>query len=78
MVKTRKTTDQDTMYECEGNARAWRESVRISIAALGQGDYFIHDNTHNATHYYNHNLVTPSWSRKLETTTIVGNHTFQK
>ena len=61
-----------------GNARAWRESVRISIAALGQGDYFIHDNTHNATHYYNHNLVTPSWSRKLETTTIVGNHTFQK
>tara|TARA_B110000503_G_scaffold40526_1_gene66591 strand:+ start:1074 stop:1730 length:657 start_codon:yes stop_codon:yes gene_type:complete len=62
----------------EGNARAWRESVRISIAALGQGDYFIHDNTHNATHYYNHNLVTPSWSRKLETTTIVGNHTFQK
>ena len=62
----------------EGNARAWRESVRIAIATLGQGDYFIKDNTGGATHYYNHNLVDPHWAGSFETTAVIGNHTFKK
>ena len=62
----------------EGNARAWRESVRIAIATLGQGDYIINDNTGGATHYYNHNLVDPHWSDNYKTTAVIGNHTFKK
>ena len=62
----------------EGNARAWRESVRIAIAALGQGDYIIKDNTLGATHYYNHNLVDPHWAGAYTTTAVIGNHTFKK
>ena len=62
----------------EGNARAWRESVRIAIATLGQGDYFIKDNTGGATHYYHHNLVDPHWAGSFETTAVIGNHTFKK
>ena len=62
----------------EGNARAWRESVRIAIATLAQGDYIIKDNTFGATHYYNHNLVDPNWSDSYKTTAVIGNHTFKK
>ena len=62
----------------EGNARAWRESVRIAIATLAQGDYIIKDNTDGATHYYNHNLVDPHWADSYTTTAVVGNHTFKK
>jgi spore germination cell wall hydrolase CwlJ-like protein len=69
---------EQTGETIEGNARAWRESVRIAIAALGQGDYIIRDNTLGATHYYNHNLVDPNWADSFETTVVIGNHTFKK
>ena len=69
---------EQTGETIEGNARAWRESVRIAIAALGQGDYVIRDNTLGATHYYNHNLVDPHWAGSFKTTVVIGNHTFKK
>ena len=69
---------EQTGETIEGNARAWRESVRIAIAALGQGDYIIRVNTLGATHYYNHNLVDPNWADSFETTVVIGNHTFKK
>ena len=62
----------------EGNARAWRESVRIAIYTLGYGGFRVNDNTAGAVYYYAHNLVYPSWADKKELTVIIGNHTFMK
>ena len=62
----------------EGNARAWRESVRIAIYTLGYGGFRVNDNTAGAVYYYAHNLVYPSWADKKTLTVIIGNHTFMK
>ena len=62
----------------EGNARAWRESVRIAIYTLGYGGFRVNDNTDGAVYYYAHNLVYPSWADQKALTVIIGNHTFMK
>lgn len=31
-----------------------------------------------ANHYFNHNLVSPSWMKGMEVVKIIGNHTFLK
>ena len=62
----------------EGNARAWRESVRIAIWTLGQGEATLKDNTNGAVFYYNHNLVDPYWASVKEYLGQIGNHTFMK
>ena len=62
----------------EGNARAWRESVRIAIYTLGYGGFRVNDNTEGAVYYYAHNLVYPAWADKKALTVIIGNHTFMK
>lgn len=62
----------------EANARAWRDAVKVAIYTLGYGSYRVNDNTHGAVFYYNHHLVTPSWSHEKEFINIIGNHTFMK
>ena len=62
-----------------GNARAWTDSLMIASLTLGYGDHLaLRDNTQGAVFYYNHNLVTPSWSGKKTYIRIIGNHTFMK
>jgi N-acetylmuramoyl-L-alanine amidase len=36
------------------------------------------DPTQSATHYYAHDKVTPSWSKRFDVTTVIGSHTFQR
>ena len=62
----------------EGNARAWREAVRIAIYTLGYGGFRVNDNTDGAVYYYAHNLVYPTWADQKDLTVIIGNHTFMK
>ena len=62
----------------EGNARAWREAVRIAIYTLGYGGFRVNDNTDGAVYYYAHNLVYPTWADQKALTVIIGNHTFMK
>jgi spore germination cell wall hydrolase CwlJ-like protein len=62
----------------EGNARAWRDSVRLAIATVGEGDMLLKDNTKGALFYYNHNLVDPHWAESKEYIGVIGNHTFMK
>ena len=62
----------------EGNARAWREAVRISIYVHGHGGFRVNDNTKGAVYYYAHNLVYPKWADHKDLTVIIGNHTFMK
>ena len=62
----------------EGNARAWREAVRISIYVHGHGGFRVNDNTKGAVYYYAHNLVYPTWADHKDLTVIIGNHTFMK
>ena len=62
----------------EGNARAWREAVRISIYVHGHGGFRVNDNTKGAVYYYAHNLVYPTWADQKDLTVIIGNHTFMK
>tara|TARA_B100001105_G_C22278418_1_gene394190 strand:- start:348 stop:884 length:537 start_codon:yes stop_codon:yes gene_type:complete len=57
----------------EANMRDWRRSVEVSIQAM---DGWSRDVSGGATHYYNHNISTPSWSTIYPTTTVIENHTF--
>ena len=62
-----------------GNARAWTDSLMIASLTLGHGDHLaLRDNTQGAVFYYNHNLVTPSWSGKKTYIKTISNHTFMK
>ena len=47
------------------------------MTAIQVTDGWSRDITNGATHYFNHNISTPSWSTIYPTTIIVGNHTFQ-
>ena len=51
----------------------WRRSVETAIQVM---DGWSRDVSYGATHYYNHNISTPSWSMVYPTTIIIGNHTF--
>jgi len=55
------------------NIRDWQNSVATAIQV---SDGWSRDITYDATHYYNHNLSTPSWSTVYPVTTVIGNHTF--
>ena len=59
----------------EPNMRDWRISVQVAIKMV-ERDIWYRDPTSGATHYYNHNLSTPSWSRVYPVQTVIGNHTF--
>jgi spore germination cell wall hydrolase CwlJ-like protein len=59
----------------EPNMRDWRISVQVAIKMV-EKDIWYRDPTRGATHYYNHNLSTPSWSRVYPVSIVVGNHTF--
>ena len=63
----------------EGNARAWRESVRMALAVMDlEKTFTVDDNTNGALYYYNHNLVYPYWADHMELIGVLGNHTFMK
>ena len=63
----------------EGNARAWRESVRVALAVMDlEKTFTVGDNTNGALYYYNHNLVYPYWADHMELIGVLGNHTFMK
>ena len=57
----------------EPNMRDWRRSVETAIQVM---DGWSRDVSGGATHYYNHNISTPSWSTVYPTTTVIENHTF--
>ncbi len=63
----------------EGNARAWRESVRMALAVMDlEKTFTVDDNTNGALYYYNHNLVYPYWADHMELIGVLGNHTCMK
>lgn len=55
------------------NIRDWQNSVDTAIQVT---DGWSRDITKDATHYYNHNISTPSWSTVYPVTIVIGNHTF--
>tara|TARA_B100000927_G_scaffold254327_1_gene220515 strand:+ start:751 stop:1290 length:540 start_codon:yes stop_codon:yes gene_type:complete len=55
------------------NIRDWQHSVATAMQVTNS---WSRDITKGATHYYNHNISTPSWSTVYPVTIIVGNHTF--
>ena len=55
------------------NVRDWEHSVSTAIQVMNG---YSRDFTKGATHYYNHNISTPSWSTVYPVTVVVGNHTF--
>jgi spore germination cell wall hydrolase CwlJ-like protein len=57
----------------EPNMIDWRRSVETAIQVM---DGWSRDVSYGATHYFNHNISTPSWSTVYPTTIIIGNHTF--
>jgi len=73
-------TDKPFLFNAKGekhksNSAAYRQS---SVAAMLVQLNLIKDITGGATHYYAHNLVTPSWAKSMYVTAIIGNHTFLK
>lgn len=59
----------------KSNIRDWEHSVEVAMMVY---NYWTRDITKGATHYYNHNISTPSWSTVYPVTLVVGNHTFLK
>lgn len=57
------------------DSASWKDSLKIAVDVF---DKRIQDPTNGATHYYNHNIVTPRWSYQLAMTTRIENHTFHK
>ena len=55
------------------NVRDWEHSVATAIQVMNG---YSRDFTKGATHYYNHNISTPSWSTVYPVSIVVGNHTF--
>ncbi len=66
---------------CDGNSDRirshdeWIKSMRIAFQVLSGRT---RDPTHGATHYFNYNIVSPDWSRRLVQTATIGNHSFHK
>ena len=58
----------------EPNMRDWQTSMQVAIKLQERKWY--RDPTRGATHYYNHNISTPSWSTVYPVTIVVENHTF--
>lgn len=56
------------------NMRDWITSVQVAMKLRERVWYL--DPTRGATHYYNHNISTPSWSTVYPVTLVVENHTF--
>lgn len=55
--------------------QAYQKALMIALLAMvGQSD----DPTDGATHYFAHRQVTPGWSRRMETTAVIGGHTFKR
>jgi spore germination cell wall hydrolase CwlJ-like protein len=69
---------ESTGETIEGNARAWQDSVNVALWTTGYGSIQVEDNTKGAVFYYNHHLVTPSWSKTRTYIGVLGNHTFMK
>lgn len=44
------------------------------LAMIGKSE----DPTDGATHYFAHRQVTPRWSKQMQTTAIIGGHTFKR
>ena len=59
----------------EPNMRDWVTSVQVAIKLMERNVWY-RDPTKGATHYYNHNISTPSWSTVYPVTIVVENHTF--
>lgn len=57
----------------EVNANAFKTATIVAIEALkGERE----DNTLGSTHYYNYNLVDPTWAKVYTVTVTHGNHRF--
>jgi spore germination cell wall hydrolase CwlJ-like protein len=54
---------------------AWAESMRIAFRVM-RGEQ--PDPTNGATHYYNHNVVSPAWRNAYALTTVIENHSFYR
>jgi len=59
----------------DGNATAWRDSINVALFVIA-GE--LRDPTNGADHYFNHNLVNPSWAVAMTKTKVIGNHSFFK
>lgn len=59
----------------EPNMRDWVTSVQVAIKLM-EREVWYRDPTKGATHYYNYNISTPSWSSVYPETITVGNHRF--
>jgi spore germination cell wall hydrolase CwlJ-like protein len=59
----------------EPNMRDWVTSMQVAIKLMERNMWY-RDPTRGATHYYNHNISTPSWSTVYPVTIVVENHTF--
>lgn len=58
----------------EPNMRDWVTSVQVAMKLRERVWYL--DPTRGSTHYYNHNISTPSWSTVYPVRLVVENHTF--
>jgi spore germination cell wall hydrolase CwlJ-like protein len=55
------------------NITDWEHSVETAIQVT---DGWSRDVTKGATHYYNYNISTPSWSTVYPESAVIGNHRF--
>jgi spore germination cell wall hydrolase CwlJ-like protein len=55
------------------NVTDWENSVETAIQVM---DGWSRDVTRGATHYYNYNISTPSWSTVYPESATIGNHRF--
>ena len=55
------------------NMEAWKQSVQVALLSM-KGITI--DPTSGATHYYNHNISSPSWGTAYPVSAQIYNHTF--
>lgn len=55
--------------------KSWEDSIKIATE-LVKGVFKPLTELKDATHYYNHKIVNPSWGKKLRNPVIIGNHRF--
>lgn len=53
----------------------WKKSLTIAVDVFNGK---VSDPTKGATHYFNYNIVSPSWRHQLAHTVVIKNHTFYK
>jgi spore germination cell wall hydrolase CwlJ-like protein len=64
----------DRKYKPIGpNMEAWKQSVQVALLSM-KGITI--DPTSGATHYYNHNISSPSWGSAYPVSAQIYNHTF--